>query len=63
MLLRIANVIAQELGLGKDGNGEPNPLRPGDLEFIGASEEDLLAIKTSLQEKQGDIEAFFAALG
>ncbi|MCK4378166.1 MAG: HDOD domain-containing protein [Deltaproteobacteria bacterium] len=63
VLLRIANVIAQELGLGKDGNAEPNPLRPGDLEFIGASEEDLLAIKTSLQEKQGDIEAFFAALG
>ena len=63
VLLRIANVIAQEFGLGKDGNSMPNPLRPGDLEFIGASEEDLLAIKTSLQEKQGDIEAFFAALG
>ncbi len=63
VLLRIANVIAQEFGLGKDGNSRPNPLRPGDLEFIGAGEEDLLAIKTSLEEKQGDIEAFFAALG
>jgi len=63
VLLRIANVIAQELGLGKDGNALPNPLRPGDLEFIGAGEEDLPAIKTILQEKQGDIEAFFAALG
>jgi putative nucleotidyltransferase with HDIG domain len=63
VLLRIANVVAQEFGLGKDGNSKPNPLRTGDLEFIGASEEDLLAIKTILEEKQGEIESFFAALG
>ena len=62
VLLRIANVIAQELGLGKDGNASPNPLRPGDLESIGAGEEDLLAIKAGLEGKKGDIEAFFAAL-
>jgi len=63
VLLRIANVVAQEFGLGKDGNSRPNPLRHGDLEIVGAGEEDLLAIKTSLQEKQGEIESFFAALG
>ena len=63
VLLRIANVVAQEFGLGKDGNSRSNPLRSGDLEIIGAGEEDLLAIKTSLQEKQGEIESFFAALG
>ncbi len=63
VLLRLANVLAQELGLGKDGNSAPNPGRPGDLERLGAGEKDLLAVKASLQEKQDDIEAFFAALG
>jgi putative nucleotidyltransferase with HDIG domain len=63
ILLRIANVIAQEFGLGKDGNSMPNPLRPGDLESVGADDEDLLIIKTGLQEKREDLEAFFAALG
>lgn len=63
VLLRIANVIAQGLGLGEDGNSMPNPLRPGDLESLGANESDLQAIKAGLQEKKSDIEAFFAALG
>jgi len=62
VLLRLANVLAQELGLGKDGNSMPNPGRPGDLERLGAGEEDLLAVKAILQEKQDDIEAFFTAL-
>ncbi|RLB69563.1 MAG: hypothetical protein DRH04_04985 [Deltaproteobacteria bacterium] len=61
-LLRLANVLAQELGLGKDGNSMPNPGRPGDLELIGAGKEDLLDVKAILQEKQDDIEAFFTAL-
>ncbi len=61
-LLRIASVIAQESGLGEDGNAAPSSMHPDDMEIIGVAEDDVAAMKTGLQAKREEIESFIAAL-
>jgi len=61
-LLRVANVLAQELRLGEEGNPDPNPLRPGDLELLelgpGAREE----LRRRGEGVRDEVDSFFAAL-
>ncbi|MBN2331728.1 MAG: HDOD domain-containing protein [Deltaproteobacteria bacterium] len=61
-LLRIANVLAQELGIGKEGNSIAGQIRPGDLEAVSADEGAVGQVRSFLFNKQEELEAFFAAL-
>jgi putative nucleotidyltransferase with HDIG domain len=61
-LLRVANVLAQTVGFGAEGNAAPNLLRPTDLEILGLDDEGLDAMRGFAESARDDVDAFFRAL-
>ena len=57
-ILRIGNIIPQQVGLGSDGNAVPPDIDGGDLENTGLTEKNIEALRQELMEKQEGINAF-----
>lgn len=61
-MLRLANLLPQMVGLGRDGNPAPPPVRPQDLELLGLGEPDLEELRGFTEDSQESIQAFFQAI-
>ena len=61
-LLRIANILSQELGIGKDGNVAPNPFHEEELDALSVDEKKIGEMRKYSSEISDDVHAFFAAL-
>ncbi len=61
-LLRIANSIAQETKIGKEGNSVPNKIKEKDLEILSIDEKILSELREDLKNSEEKIEEFFGVL-
>jgi putative nucleotidyltransferase with HDIG domain len=61
-MLRIADVIVKELGMGTEENAAPPQILEGDLRFLKLEQEDLAREKEYLESAKERIHAFFAAI-
>jgi len=57
-ILRIGNIIPQQVGLGSDGNAVSPDIDGGDLENTSLTEKNIEALRQELMEKQEGINAF-----
>ncbi len=58
-ILRIANIIVEELDIGNNGNPVPDTYIKSDLELFDITDEDLEFFKTKLSEVKGEILDFY----
>jgi putative nucleotidyltransferase with HDIG domain len=63
IILIIANALAQEIGLGQEGNTVPPAIKDRHLQILGAKKKDLEDIKASLKKAEPGILAAFNAMG
>ena len=61
-ILRIADTLTQELGLGEGGNPTPPDINEKDLEVLGIGKKDLQEITVYLESAGDGIHAFFNAI-
>ncbi|MFO7748676.1 MAG: HDOD domain-containing protein [Desulfobacteraceae bacterium] len=59
-ILRIGNIIPQQVGMGSDGNAVPPEISGYDLENTGLSEKEIETLRQELMEKQEGIKAFLS---
>ena len=62
-MLRIADALPQELGLGEEGNPIPPEIHKADLKVLEMKGEELEDLKAYLNEVKDGIYAFFSAMG
>jgi len=61
-MLRMANLLPQLVGLGRDGNVTPPQLQPEDLQILSMDQADLDDLRAFTEESQESIQAFFDAI-
>ena len=61
-MLRISNIIAQELGMGKEGNIAVNEIRESDLALLKMSMKEFDDLKAYCHGKENEIESLFRAM-
>jgi len=61
-LLRVANSLVQQIGMGKEGNSVPNEIDESDLEIIKLKEEELEDLKSFLEGRRDEIDSFLQAM-
>ncbi len=61
-MLRIANILARELAVGKDGNPSPHEVYEGDLELLSMDQRALDDMREFSQSITDDIHSFFAVM-
>jgi putative nucleotidyltransferase with HDIG domain len=61
-LLRTANCLVQELGIGSAGNVIPPEIAADDLENLGIAEEDLDEVAAFLDQKRQGISDFYSSI-
>lgn len=61
-LIRVANAITQQLGVGTDGNIIPPPVEPDDLSILGMKVEELVSLEEFVRASEEDINHFFGAM-
>ena len=61
-MLRVANVLSQELGMGAEGNPVPPVINEADLEVLNMKEKDLIDIREHLKGAEDEIYDLFSAM-
>ncbi len=61
-LLRIANILGQELAIGEEGNSTPNEIHPSDCVLLKIDEAGLGEMRAYARGAHDDIHSFFSAL-
>ncbi|MEA1936352.1 MAG: HDOD domain-containing protein [Thermodesulfobacteriota bacterium] len=61
-MLRIANILPQELGLGEEGNPVPPEINEADLEILGMKEKELEDMRAYLNSVKDGIYDLFSAM-
>ena len=61
-LLRVSNVLSQELNLGSEGNMYPGIVNGKDLEILGIDEDELELMRSKLEPLRGAIGSFYSSL-
>ncbi|MDY7032449.1 MAG: HDOD domain-containing protein [Thermodesulfobacteriota bacterium] len=62
VILRISNIVAQQLGLGEEGNPTANEVHESDLERLNMSDKDFDDLKAYSQDIKHEVEALFSAI-
>lgn len=61
-MLRVANAISSEVGLGEEGYPRPPETLSGDLELLKVKEDDLIEITALLERSRTEIKSFYGAI-
>ena len=61
-LLRVANILARELAIGKDGNPSPHEVYGSDLELLEMEQKDLDDMREYSEGITDDIQFLFASM-
>jgi putative nucleotidyltransferase with HDIG domain len=61
-MLRMANLLPQLVGLGRDGNVNPPQVGPADLQMLGMDQASLDDLRAFTEASQESIQAFFDAI-
>ena len=61
-LIRVANAVTQQLGVGSDGNIMPPPVEPEDLEILEMGVDELVSLEEFVNDSKEGIYNFFNAM-